>query len=194
MHYHECFTTSPIVACDKLNDCSFTCFACNISDKLFSFEIAPIAFSKYGDFVNGHDKHVPHLHTHHAFYMHLNNTNGDVHKKRYIMMDDVFLYHAHRFFLLLMMCVGTKTIMSTSVEHELTKRALESIPHVSSRLNPALIPFAHFASFKLKKCSFLWFACKHVNGITTPCDNLVSMLLDIDALCVATIFLNIFSF
>ena len=50
-----------------------------------------------------------------------------MHKKRYIMMDDVFLYHAHTFFLLLMMCVGTKTPMSTSIEHELTKRALESI-------------------------------------------------------------------
>lgn len=84
--------------------------------------------------------------------------------------------------------------MSTSVEHELTKRALESIPQVSSRLNPALIPFACFASFMLANCSFIWLACKHVNGILSPCDNHVSLLLDIDALCVATKMLNNFSF
>ena len=110
------------------------------------------------------------------------------------MMDDVFLYHAHTFFLWCMMCVGTRTRMSTSVEHELTKRALESIPQVSSRSNPALIPFACFASFMLANCSFLWFDCKHVDGIIAPCDIHVSLLLDIDALCVATKMLNNFSF
>ena len=109
-------------------------------------------------------------------------------------MDDVYLYHAHTFFLLYMMCVGTRTRMSTSVEHELTKRALESIPQVSSRSNPALIPFACFASFMLANCSFLWFDCKHVDGIISPCDIHVSSLLDNDALCVATKMLNIFSF
>src|SRR3954466_9091107 len=93
-----------------------------------------------------------------------------------------------------MMCVGTRIIMSTSVEHEFTKRALESIPQVSSRSNPDLIPFACFASFMLVNCSFLWFDCKHVDGIISPCDIHVSSLLDNDALCVATKMLNIFSF
>src|SRR3954469_12954840 len=92
-----------------------------------------------------------------------------------------------------MMCVGTRTIMSTSVEHELTKRALESIPQVSGRSNPTLIPFACFASFMLTNCSFLWFACKHVNGIIFPCDIHVSSLLDNDVLCVVTKMLNNFS-
>src|SRR3954464_661647 len=110
------------------------------------------------------------------------------------MMDDVYFYHAHTFFLLHMMCVGTRTRMSTSVEHELTKRALDSIPQVSSRSNPALIPFACVASFMLANCSFLWFDCKHVDGIISPCDIHVSSLLDNDALCVATKLLNIFSF
>ena len=134
---HECFTISP-VACNKLNNCSFTCFACNNNSNMVYIEMAPIAFSNFGDFDDFHDKHVPHLHTHHAPMLHLIDTNGDVHKKRYVMMDDVFIYHTNTFFLLCLMCVGTRTRMSTSVEHELTKRALESIPQVSSRLNPAL--------------------------------------------------------
>src|SRR4051812_33312536 len=46
----------------------------------------------------------------------------------------------------------------------------------------------------LANCSFLWFDCKHVGGIISPCDIHVSLLLDIDALCVATKMLNIFSF
>lgn len=74
---------------------------------MFSIEMAPIAFSTFGDISKCHDKHVPHLHTHHAYFSNLIDTNGDVHKKRYVMMDDVFLYHAHTFFLLSMMCVGT---------------------------------------------------------------------------------------
>src|SRR3954465_1924638 len=85
---------------------------------------------------------------------------------------------------------GTRTRMSTSVEHELTKRDLESIPQVSSRSNLALIPFACFASCMLANCSFLWFDCKHVYGIISPCDIHVSSLLDNDALCVATKMLN----
>src|SRR3954463_13956078 len=123
-----------------------------------------ITFSIFGDFDDCHDKHVPHLHTHHASISYLIDINGDVHKKRYVMMYDVYLYHAHTFFLWCMMCVGTRTRMSTSVEHELTKRALESIPQVSSRSNPALIPFACFASFMLNNCAFLWFDYKHVDG------------------------------
>ena len=157
-------------------------------------EMAPIAFLIFGDFDDCHDKHVPHLHTHHAPISYLIDINGDVHKKRYVMMDDVYLYHAHTFFLLCMMCVGNRTRMSTSVEHELTKRSLESMPQVSSRSNPALIPFACFASFMLANCSFIWFDCKHVNGIISPRNIHVSSLLDNDALCVATKMLNNLNF
>ena len=192
MPCHASHSISP-VACDNMNACYFTCFACKNIDHMRYNEMAPIAFSIFGDFDDCHDKHVPHLHTHHASISYLNDINGDVHKKRYVMMDDVYLYHAHTFFLLCMMCVGTRTIMSTSVEHELTKRALKSIPQVSSRSNPALIPFACFASFMLANCSFLWFDCKHVNGIISPCDIHVSSLLDNDVLCVVTKLLNNFS-
>src|SRR4051812_49047071 len=186
---HASHSISP-VACYKMNAFYFTCFVCNNIDHMHYNEMDPIDFSFFGDFDDCHDKHVPHLHTHHASISYLININGDVHKKRYVMMDDVYLYHAHTFFLLCMMCVGTHIIMLTSVEHELTKRALESIPQVSSRSNPALIPFACFASFMLANCSFLWFDCKYVNGIIFPCDIHVSSLLDNDALCVATKMLN----
>src|SRR4051812_34919046 len=186
---HASHSISP-VACDKMNACYFNCFACNNIDHMRYNEMAPIAFSIFIVFDDCHDKHVPHLHTHHASISYLIDINGDVHKKRYVMIDDVYLYHAHTFFLLHMMCVGTRTRMSTSVKHELTKRALESIPQVSSRSNPALIPFACFAYFMLANCSFLWFDCKHVNGIIFPCDIHVSSLLDNVALCVATKMLN----
>src|SRR4051812_28990082 len=46
----------------------------------------------------------------------------------------------------------------------------------------------------LANFSFLWFDCKHVDGIISPCDIHVSLLLDIDALCVARKMLNNFSF
>ena len=46
-----------------------------------------------------------------------------------IMMDDVFIYHAHTLFSLSNMWVGPNVYLSTSIEHELTKRALESIIH-----------------------------------------------------------------
>jgi hypothetical protein len=38
------------------------------------------------------------LHIHHAFHNILLDANGDVQMKRYVMMDDVFIYHAHMFF------------------------------------------------------------------------------------------------
>ena len=43
MPSHDGSSISPIVACNMLNNCSFTCFACNDSYTV-SFEIAPIAF------------------------------------------------------------------------------------------------------------------------------------------------------
>jgi hypothetical protein len=82
---------------------------------------------------------------HHEYYNNLLKANGDMHKKWSIMRDDVFLYHAHTFFALPIACVGTRTLMSTLIEHELTKRALESIIQVSSSSNSTLIPFSSFA-------------------------------------------------
>ena len=77
------------------------------------------------------------------------------------MMDDVFIYRAHNFFIWCLVCAGNRMIMSTSIEHELTIRALESI-HVSSGSNPTLKSFSCFASNKLTNLSCIWFVCKHV--------------------------------
>ena len=44
------------------------------------------------------------------------------------MMVDVFIYHAHTFFVLLCACVGYLDFVSTSASRELTIRALESEP------------------------------------------------------------------
>src|SRR3954462_5729155 len=43
----------------------------------------------------------------------------------HIMMDDVYIYHAHTF-LLCLHCVGQHDNSATSQTHELTKRALEN--------------------------------------------------------------------
>jgi hypothetical protein len=132
-------------------------------------EISPIALSNFGDFAYVHDEHVhvftPHIY--HIYYDAFLNANGDVQKKWTIMMDDVFIYHAHTFFALPIVCVGTRMPMSTSIEHELTKRALESIIQVSTRSNPALIPFPCFALNMPNNFSFLWFFCKHDDVILT---------------------------
>ena len=45
------------------------------------------------------------------------------------MMDDVFIYHAHTFFVLLCACLGYLDFVLTSASRELTIRALESEPH-----------------------------------------------------------------
>jgi hypothetical protein len=120
MHYHECYTISPIDACTDTYHMIYN-------------ENAPIAFSIFGDFDYCHDKHdsTYSSHFHHTNYYNLLDANGDMQRRRCVMMDDVFLYHAHTLFLWSIVCVGTRTIMSTSIEHELTKRALESIPRVS---------------------------------------------------------------
>src|SRR3954465_10987917 len=95
------------------------------------------------------------LHMHHAYYDSFLDANGDVQLKRCIMMDDVFIYHAHTLFALSMVCVGANTTMSTLKEHELRKRALEIMIEVSSRSNPALITVPCFASNIWTNCSFL---------------------------------------
>jgi hypothetical protein len=96
---------SPINAAKMLNDCSFKCLVCNNVD-MFENEKAPIALSNNKDFAFAHDKHVPTytLHTHHGYYNILLDANGDVPTKRCIMMDDVFIYHAHTLFFYLL-CV-----------------------------------------------------------------------------------------
>jgi hypothetical protein len=90
---------------------------------MFENEKAPIALSNNEDFAFAHDNHPPTytLHTHHRYYNILLDANGDVPTKRCIMMDDVLIYHAHTLFLLSLVCVGTRTITSTSIEHELAK-------------------------------------------------------------------------
>ena len=51
--------------------------------------------------------------------------------------------------------------MSTSIEHELTKRAPESIFHESCGSNPPLFAFPYFPTNKLNNSHFLWFVGKH---------------------------------
>ena len=55
-------------------------------------------------------------------------SNGYVQEKRTIMMDNVFIYHAHPFFSLFCACVGYLEFLLTSTSRELTIRALESEP------------------------------------------------------------------
>jgi hypothetical protein len=109
---------------------------------MFDDEMAPIAISNNEDFAFAHDKHVftYTLHNHHEYYDILLDANGDVQIKRCIMMDDVFIYHAHTLFLLTFVCVDTRTKPSTLIEHELAKRALESILLVSPNSNSTLLP------------------------------------------------------
>jgi hypothetical protein len=106
-------------------------------------ETAPIALSHNEVFVFAHDKHVSTytLHNHHEYYDILLEANGDVQIKRCIMMDDIFIYHAHTLFWLSIVCVGTRITTSISIEHELAKRALKSIILMSSNSNSTRIPF-----------------------------------------------------
>jgi hypothetical protein len=156
----------------------------------------PIALSNNEDFAFAHVNHVPTytLHTHRGYYNILLDAIGDVQIKRYIMMDDVFIYQAHTFVLLSFVCVDTRKTTSTSIEHELAKRALESLILVSSNSNSTHIPFTCFASNMLKTCSSIWFVCKHVADSCATCDIHAPMILNIDALCAAKYMLNDFSF
>ncbi len=108
MFCEKCLQYSPISATKMLNTCSFQCLVCNDVNMLVN-EIAPIALSHFGDFAYIHVEHVPMFtpHIHHIYYDKLLNANGDVQKKWCIMMDDVFIYHAHTFFALPIVCVGT---------------------------------------------------------------------------------------
>jgi hypothetical protein len=138
----QCLQYSSINATKMLNTCSFKCLVCH-NFNMFDNEKAPIALSNIEDFAFVHDKHVfiYTLHNHYEYYDTLLDANGDVQTKRYIMMDDVFIYHAHTLFMLSLVCVGIRTSTSTSIEHELAKRALERIILVSSNSNSTCLPF-----------------------------------------------------
>jgi hypothetical protein len=115
------------------------------------------------------------------------NANGDVQKKWNIMMHDIFIYHAHTLFSFSNMCVGLHCYLSTLIEHELTKRPLESIKQVSSRSNLAHLPLSCLSLNIPNNFSFSWFFCNHVDYFCAICDNHVPMILNIDALCVANL-------
>ena len=191
------FPFSPIVTCNMLNNFSFTCVACN-NDEIIDNEIAPIAFSLVGDFSFALMDLVPSFTLHsnhpHMSYIPLDfGVFGEVQMKRHFMMDDVFMYHAHNFFLWFFVCIESHAKMSTSSDHELTKRALESI-HVSSGSNPTLKSFSCFASNKLNNFSCLWFVCNHDGIFGLPYDKHVYLIFHMDDLCVAAKMMNNCSF
>jgi len=139
-------------------------------------------------------------------------TNGYVQEKRTIMMDDVFIYHAHTLFVLLCACVGYLDLVSTSTSRELTIRALESEPlSITTLLHRTCLCFgivkdAQGHTFKVT--SFLSmdiadhttcvactmrlighlgpFDCAHVRDLASTCHFHRSMHHDIYALCVAS--------
>ena len=129
---------SPYVASLMLDD--LTCIECNNALSLDN-EFAPIAFSHMiGDFDIFLVKHACLTSLHHipsamniaivaSYYSRTCASNGYVQEKRTIMMDDVFIYHAHTFFVLLCACVGYLDFVSTSASRELTIRSFESEPH-----------------------------------------------------------------
>jgi hypothetical protein len=65
---------------------------------------------------------------------------------------------------------------------------------VSSNSNSTRIPFTCFASNMLTTFSSIWFICKHVDDFCDTCDIHAPMILNIDALCVATYMSNDFFF
>ena len=98
---NKCLNYSPIVATKMLNNCSFKCLVCN-NVAILSNEIAPIAFSNFGDFSCAYVENFPPftLHVHHSHiskFPYLFGYFGDVHKTRHVMMDDVFIYHKQNF-------------------------------------------------------------------------------------------------
>ena len=104
----ECFHFSPIVACNMLNNFSFTCVVCNNVD-ILAYEIAPIAFSPCGDFSFSFMDLVPSFtlhsdHPHISYFPFDFGVVGVVQMKRRVMMDDVFIYRAHNFFLWCLVC------------------------------------------------------------------------------------------
>ena len=81
------------------------------------------------------------------------------------MMDDVYIYHRHNFFGLCLFCVGPHTYSSTSQEHELTKRALESTDDLGFRglSFPPLPSRKDFAHFFYMALTWLWLIVRYVS-------------------------------
>nr|XP_051180967.1 uncharacterized protein LOC127295098 [Lolium perenne] len=121
----KCLHHSMILASKIVNNCSFLCLVCK-NAYFVVHEMAPIAFSIFDGHELPHAMNAPscHMHHRHAFHTILIDTNGDVHKTWNIMMDDVFLYHAHTLFVFSFVCIRTRMTTSTATEHELTKRAI----------------------------------------------------------------------
>jgi hypothetical protein len=194
---NKCLQFSPIDACNMLNNFSFTCVVCN-NDNILDNEMAPIAFSHFGDVWFSFRDLVPSFtllsnHPHMSYVSIDFDVFGDEQMKSHVMMDDVFVYHAHNFFLWVLVCIELHDRMSTSMDHELTTRALESI-HLSCASNPTLKSFSCFASNKLNNCSYLWFVCNHDVAFGFPNDKRVSLIFHMDDLWVATNMMNNGSF
>ena len=97
------FALFPIVASKILNNCSFKCLVCNNVD-ILAYEIAPIAFSHVGDLSFTLMDIVPSFtlhsdHPHISYFPFDFGVVGVVQMKRRVMMDDVFIYRAHHFFI-----------------------------------------------------------------------------------------------
>mgnify|MGYP005831991659 CR=1 FL=1 len=149
-----------------------------------------------------------------SYYSYTCASNGYVQENRTIMMDDVFIYHAHTFFALFCACVGYLDLVSTSASHELTIRALESEPHTFDHDSLLQHLSYHFVIVKnaqghaFKVTSFLSMDiadhstcvactmrllvhigpldCSHVRDLASTCHFHHSMHHDIYALCVAS--------
>jgi hypothetical protein len=135
-HCHVLHMIAPYVASPMLDN--LPCIECNNAFSLAN-EIAPIALSRmFGAFDIFRVKHAYLPSLQHmpsamiiatsSYYSCTFASNGYVQEKRTIMMDDVFIYHAHTLFVLLCACVGYLDFVSTSTSRELTIRALESEP------------------------------------------------------------------
>ena len=96
-------------------------------------------------------------------------TNSHMHI--HIMMDDVYIYHAHNFFGLCLFCVGTHDYLSTSQSHVLTKRALESNDDLGSHglPFPSLSSPKDFAHFLYMALTWLWLIVHMYHLPILPC-------------------------
>ena len=114
----------------------------------------------------------------------LSCANSHVHI--HIMMDDVYIYHAHNFFGLCLFCVGPHTYSSTSQEHELTKRALEStddlgVHGLSFQPLPSHKDFAHLFYMILP---WLWIIVHYILYAHLAMFTLHDMFIPIPLTCI----------
>ena len=95
-----------------------TCWTISLSHVLFAImlkclltRLPPIAFSHFGDVSFSLMDLVPSFtlhsdHPHMSYYPIDFDVFGDVQMKRHFMMDDVFIYRAHNFFICCLVCDG----------------------------------------------------------------------------------------